>query len=548
MKTILLFFTGENDPNGHDRLRELILTTLKNTDETTFVLIISEGNRDLLTDFPVEYSSRILTYSGVFKNFNEAVISAKKAGLLDCKLLLLHTPGDDVEINQDAIDTFHSYHELTGAGFLLSDHFEYLEDDSGAEPVYQKLKPGHDPSNIIIPGRANSPVLFCHGSVIAVGSEYINERVFDSEVNYGYDYAIRMGILASGGSLYTIPKPLYSFRRGKPYYPGKGLQNKLNANQTWEIDRHFSYTKDPARFEWGPISFQKYLKDIGAFLPDEYFHRRVETDPALGDGISFVLPTYNRAHLIHYAVESIIGVRKRVEPDIPIELIVVDNGTDNTVDVIRPYAEKYPEFIKYFKVSGMTLGGARNFGVYKSRNRIIGQLDSDDVLIGDPVTSILKQFERSGAAAIIGIYQTAVRDSETGELTLDNQVILHDEYLCDQNNPLLQVCIPGPGAPRYYRREAIINAGGYPDLLYGEDAALSDRLLMLGYIIERNMEEANYIAVRHGSNTDSEELGSDVLVRKNYSKYVFKPPIIEELKHIVFSNPYYHKFNKRVGI
>ena len=42
MKTILLFFTGENDPNGHDRLRELILTTLKNTDETTFVLIISE--------------------------------------------------------------------------------------------------------------------------------------------------------------------------------------------------------------------------------------------------------------------------------------------------------------------------------------------------------------------------------------------------------------------------------------------------------------------------------------------------------------------------
>ncbi|MBU0712338.1 glycosyltransferase, partial [bacterium] len=199
------------------------------------------------------------------------------------------------------------------------------------------------------------------------------------------------------------------------------------------------------------------------------------------------------------------------------------------------------------KVSGMTLGGARNYGVYRSQNRIIGQLDSDDVLIGDPVTKILKQFEQSGAAAIIGIYQTAARNSETGELTLDNQIILHDEYLCNQNNPLLQVCIPGPGAPRYYRKEAIISTGGYPDLLYGEDAALSDQLLMLGYIIERNLDEANYIAVRHSSNTDSEELGSDVLVRKNYSKYSFKLSIIEELKHLVLSNPYYHKFNNRVG-
>jgi len=547
MKATMLFFASETDPNGLNQLREVILKTLRKTDNTSTILILSEGNHNLLTNFPDEYLDRIIMSFGVYKNFNEAVLNAKEKGLLNCNLLFLHTPGDDIDISQESINIFFEYYRLTDAGFIINDHYEYIDEVPSGEPVLQMLKPGHDPSNIIIPGRLNNPGLYCHGSLIAVSPKYINSRTFDIEVDYGYDYAVRMGVLAQKGSLYRIPKPLYSFRRGKAYYPGEGLQVKFEATQTQKIGRHFSYTKDPARFEWGPVSFQKYLKDIGAFLPDDYFTRKVITDPLLGDGISFVLPTYNRANLIHYAIESIIDVRKRVNLGIPIELIIVDNGNDNTPEIAQVYVDKYPDLIKLYKVSGMTLGGARNYGVYKAQNRIIGQLDSDDVLIGDPVTKILKQFEQSGAAAIIGIYQTAARNSETGELTLDNQIILHDEYLCNQNNPLLQVCIPGPGAPRYYRREAIITAGGYPDLLYGEDAALSDQLLMLGYIIERNLDEANYIAVRHSSNTDSEELGSDVLVRKNYSKYSFKLSIIEELKHLVLSNPYYHKFNNRVG-
>jgi len=72
-------------------------------------------------------------------------------------------------------------------------------------------------------------------------------------------------------------------------------------------------------------------------------------------------------------------------------------------------------------------------------------------------------------------------------------------------------------------------------------------MLKQGFIIERNLEEANYIAVRHSANTDSEELGSDILLRKNFSKYSFKISIIEELKHLVLSNTYYHKYNNRVG-
>ncbi|MCD6440959.1 MAG: glycosyltransferase [Candidatus Marinimicrobia bacterium] len=547
MKAALFFITGNDNPNGLDKLRQVIVKTVENTDDDTHIIIGSEGNTDLISDFPDAFMSRIHKSHGDYKNLSDAILRADEELQLNYDLLFLHTPGDDIDINRDCIDTFVRYHELTKAGFIISDHWEYIDDEPAAKPVLQKLKPGYDPSNIIIPGRMNNPALFCHGSLIAVGKEYLNSRVFDREVNYGTDYAIRMGVLAQNGTIFTIPQPLYTFRRGVPYYPGVGLQKQFEAASHIKTSGHFSYTQDLARFEWGPISFQKYLKDIGAFLPDSYFTRKVPVDPTLGNGISFVLPSYNRAGLIHYAIESIIEIRKKVDTFIPIELIIVDNGNDNTPNIVAPYVQQYPDLVKFYKVFGMTLGGARNFGVHRARNRIIGQLDSDDVLIGDPVTNILRQFDRSGAAVIIGIYQTAARNSDTGELTLDNQIITHDEYLCNQKNPLLQMCIPGPGAPRYYRKEAILASGGFPDLLYGEDAALSDQMLKQGFIIERNLEEANYIAVRHSANTDSEELGSDILLRKNFSKYSFKISIIEELKHLVLSNTYYHKYNNRVG-
>ena len=548
MKSSILFIASKSDPNGLTQLKSVVDKTLEHTSEDLRIIIISEDSKNLLTDFSGDYKNRIDLIFGNFKNFSRAILYTKESGLLDVDLLFIPAPGDDILITGETISAFQTAYKSTKAGFIISDHYEYDPDDKNhKEPVIQHLKPCHDPSKIIVPGRANNPMLFSHGSLVAVSKPFINDRVFDDEVNFGTDYAIRMGVLSQDGKLFTIPYPTYTYKRGLPYYPGEGLQDQFTASYNTPSNRHFSYTQDPARFEWGPISFQKYLKDIGAFLPDSYFSRKVIDDPTLGNGISFVVPTYNREQLIKYAIDSVIEVRDRVDVSIPIEMLIVDNGSDNTANVVAPYAQQHPDLVKFFKVFGLTLGGARNYGIEKASNRIIGQLDSDDVLTGDPITGILEQFNQTGAAAIIGIYQTASRNSETGELRLDHQIVTHDEYLCYQKNPLLQMCIPGPGAPRYYRKEAVLTAGGFPDLLYGEDGGLSDQMLKQGFLIERNVDNPTYIAVRHTSNTDSETLDMGVLIKKNYAKYSFKIAIIEEIKHLVLSNNSYHKYNNRVG-
>jgi len=530
MKVVFLFFVSDCDPNGKEKTLTNISRLIDNTGENVQVIAISNSKERL--DISPSKLNRLKIFNRNFKNILHALLGVKDELSEDVELIFIPTPGDEILVDNSTIEYFLHAYAITKAGFIISNHFEII---SGEHRILQKLKSGDDPSNIIIPGRQNNPMLFCHGSIIAISREYINENVINPDVNFGYDYALRMGVLGEKGSIFTINTPTYSFKRGRPFYPGAGLQEKFKKDYISAGDPHFSYIFDPARFEWCNIIFKKYLKKRGYYLPENYFSKPgAKTSP---NGISFVMPTYNRGALLKYGLDSFLNVAKTFGQSVPVEMVIVDNGNDNTPTIVKPYTEKYPKLFQYYKVSGLTLGAVRNFGVKKSKYNIIGQLDSDDVFYGDPVIEIFEQFKKTNAAMIIGTYKTASRDPETGELILDDQTIVHDEFLVHYNNPLLQFCIPGPGAPRYYRKEVLEEVGGFPDLLYGEDSVLSDKIIKEGYIIKRNLSSPKYIAVRHGANTDAQSISLDLLIEKNRAKYLARASIMEEIKHIIDSNP-----------
>ncbi|RSO85808.1 glycosyltransferase family 2 protein [Acinetobacter pittii] len=89
-------------------------------------------------------------------------------------------------------------------------------------------------------------------------------------------------------------------------------------------------------------------------------------------GISVVIPTYNRAHLIKESLQSVLNQTLQ-----PLEIIVVDDfSTDNTEEVVKSLNSP---LIKYFK-NQRTKGanGARNTGIMLSRGEFIAFHDSDD--------------------------------------------------------------------------------------------------------------------------------------------------------------------------
>jgi glycosyltransferase involved in cell wall biosynthesis len=102
-------------------------------------------------------------------------------------------------------------------------------------------------------------------------------------------------------------------------------------------------------------------------------------DAKTGEGsdcplVSVVIPTYNRAHLIGDAIESVIRQTYR-----NIEVIIVDDGsTDGTDAIVRAFQDARVRYIRMPANRGAC--AARNLGWRQAAGRFIVFHDSDDAL------------------------------------------------------------------------------------------------------------------------------------------------------------------------
>jgi glucosyl-dolichyl phosphate glucuronosyltransferase len=93
--------------------------------------------------------------------------------------------------------------------------------------------------------------------------------------------------------------------------------------------------------------------------------------------ISICLCTYNRAHLLQYCLEALIGI----EASCRIEIIVVDNNSsDNTEAVVKTFASISPHPISYYFEPIQGLSVARNRAIEESRGDILAFLDDECIV------------------------------------------------------------------------------------------------------------------------------------------------------------------------
>lgn len=93
--------------------------------------------------------------------------------------------------------------------------------------------------------------------------------------------------------------------------------------------------------------------------------------------VSVIIPTYNRAHYLGEAVESILN--QNIE-DCQIEIIVVDDGSsDNTKAVLG----KFGRSVRYIYQDNRGAGPARNRGIEEATGEWVSFLDSDDRWLPD---------------------------------------------------------------------------------------------------------------------------------------------------------------------
>ncbi|MEW6536568.1 MAG: glycosyltransferase family 2 protein [Candidatus Auribacterota bacterium] len=94
----------------------------------------------------------------------------------------------------------------------------------------------------------------------------------------------------------------------------------------------------------------------------------------MAQGVSVVIPAYNRGQFIEECISSVYA--QTVQPD---EIIVVDDGSkDNTSEIVKEL-QKQHQTLKYIYQQNAGSAVARSTGLLASKNDIIAFLDSDDL-------------------------------------------------------------------------------------------------------------------------------------------------------------------------
>jgi glycosyltransferase involved in cell wall biosynthesis len=166
---------------------------------------------------------------------------------------------------------------------------------------------------------------------------------------------------------------------------------------------------------------------------------------------SIILPTFNRAHLIANAIQSVFA-----QTFLDWELLIIDDGSrDDTFEVVRPFVMK-DERIRYHYATNRGLAMARNIGLTMGRGNYFTFLDSDDEYLPEHL-AIRAEYLRAHPGV---------------ELLHGGVEVVGSDMVADKHDPSKLVAISEcvVGGTFVIRRELAERLQGFRAIEYGDDA------------------------------------------------------------------------------
>jgi glycosyltransferase involved in cell wall biosynthesis len=172
--------------------------------------------------------------------------------------------------------------------------------------------------------------------------------------------------------------------------------------------------------------------------------------------LSVVIPTFNRAHLLQDTLLALFD--QRVPPSVDWEILVVDNNsTDQTRDVVHSLSASAPVTLHYLFESRQGVNHARNAGVKKARGSAIAFTDDDVLPTADWVAQSATALARWGADGVGGQILPKWAFSPPAWLQASRQLRIWLALMeFDEARPLEY---PPPRAPQVWSANMVIARG-----------------------------------------------------------------------------------------
>ncbi len=216
--------------------------------------------------------------------------------------------------------------------------------------------------------------------------------------------------------------------------------------------------------------------------------------------LSVIVPVFNMASggKLEFCLESLLNQTLQSEYEI---IAVNDASTDNSLEVLRDYENRYPGKIRVITYSdNRHQGGARNEGIKEAKGEWIGFLDSDDWVAPEYFERLLNRAKETGADVVGCTYNLVKEQTYTvGKICVTNNQEQSGETDIKKRKMLLKA--PGSMVTKIYKASLIKdNELGFPENIFYEDNAAGPVWTMYFKHFEY-VDEPLYYYYQHDSST-----------------------------------------------
>jgi glycosyltransferase involved in cell wall biosynthesis len=196
--------------------------------------------------------------------------------------------------------------------------------------------------------------------------------------------------------------------------------------------------------------------------------------------ISVVVPTYNYAHYLPRALDSVLA---QWADDM--ELIIIDDGsTDATEQLVEAYVARCPR-LRYVRQANAGAASARNEGIRQASGKYVLPLDADDELTATALFTVRAMVEAEPETDVILGAHVSVHIDGRERVHLPTPVpklsarSMAFKYLLDKRISVSHSCI-------LIRRELLLQRPYPLNLRTGEDVPVFAYLLVTGKTVVTN--------------------------------------------------------------
>lgn len=184
--------------------------------------------------------------------------------------------------------------------------------------------------------------------------------------------------------------------------------------------------------------------------------------------VSLIIPVYNVRDYLRKCLDSVAA---QTYPHLEV-VIVNDGSTDDSLDIIREYTAKYPNF-RCYTIENRGQGGARNYGMEQAAGDYVAFLDSDDYIAENCIERLMAAAEETDCdmvvcncydvredGSVLQVYQNRYRNAITN-------VAQEPEILFNRVSPW----------GKLYKRE-LLNGLSFASRVWYEDMRMAPKVLL----------------------------------------------------------------------